>query len=441
MIVRLFDRYSKLRSRFRTGRVVDEPKEMLPFLKGKLSKSDLPAAIVEPGDLEELRATLEFAAEKQIRVAVAGGLKPTAVDDLDNHFLILTTRLSQSPVISTARRSARVSGGFPVESLAIDLAREGLDWWPLFPVPSGKSVGAMIAGGWEGLRCLRRGGLLCHLNFVEWMSFDGKAYAAGPTVSASASPDVSGLLFGSRGRLGIITGAELSLNPALKARSAALLEFTDAAEAIPFFNDLATYSPQPETVLFWGSVATEIIRQGNDDTISDLCRFTVMVEWDEEQMRLPSPWDSYARYFADDTQVRALWQDVLRLPRTATRLYQGKLETRLRFPAASIAELEEAALELGRDVNLTIAVWGTPDAGYVYLWALLPDAEQVTRQRAQETLNKLTEIAAGLGASRAPSARSARMGNSPESSIAGSMRALLSDKCDPAEMFVSLRAD
>lgn len=441
--MRLFDRFSKLRGRFRTGRIVDEPKEMLPRLKGRLSKEDLPTAIVEPGDLDELRATLEFAAEKHHKIAVAAGLTPTGVRNLDNHLLVLTSRLAQSPVISTVRRTARVAGGFPVESLAIDLARESLDWWPLYPVPNGKSIGSLLAGGWEGVRNCRRGGTLSHVNFVEWMGYDGKAYATGPSIATHASPDVSGHIFGSRGSLGIITSAELSLHPALKLRSAALLEFPSAAEAAPFFAELATYSPPPESVLFWGSEAADIIRKGNDGTVTDPARFVVLVEWDIENMTLPSPWDSYARYYGNDVQARALWQDVLRMPRTASRLYPGKTVARVRLSAGGIADLEEAAVELGRDANLPVAVWGTPEIGYVHLWVMQPNTEQVTLNRARETLQKLVEIAINLGASCAPGeARSARSRSTlPELKIVNSLRSMLTERCDPAALYSPLQAD
>ena len=440
-MVRLFDRYAKLRPRFRTGRIVVEPKEMLPLLKGHLSKDDLPAAIVEPGDLDELRATLEFVTEKQLKIAVGAGLAPTLINGLNNLLLVLTSRLSQSPVISTVRRTARVSGGFPLESLAIDFAREGLDWWPLYPVPSGKSVGALIAGGWEGIRSFKRGGTLCHINFVEWMGYDGKSYASGPSIATLNAPDVSGSLFGSRGKLGIITGAELTLHPALKKRSAALLEFVSAAEAVQFFAEVATYNPQPESVVFWGGAAVEIIRQGNDGTISDACQFAILVEWDDESMALPSPWDSYARYFENDSEVRGLWQDALRMPRTASRLYRDRLESRLRFPSAMIADLEEAVLELGKDANLSIAVWGTADVGYTHVWILLPDAENVTRTRAQDTLNKVIEAAIGMGGQRAPGKQTHRSHATEEARLANTLHSMLAERGDPSGMYVPLQTE
>jgi FAD/FMN-containing dehydrogenase len=443
MMVRLFDRYSKLRAHFRVGQITDEPKQMLPLLKGRLSKEDLPTAIVEPGDLDELRATLEFAAEKKHKIAVAAGLTPTPVHHLENHLLILTTRLSQAPIISSLRRSARVSGGFPVESLAIDLARENLDWWPLHPVPSGESIGSLIASGWEGVRSFRRGGTLCHINFIEWMGYDGKAYASGPSIATTSSPDLSGILFGSNGAAGIVTAVELSLHPSMQSRSAALLEFPSAEEAIPFFAEIASCAPTPESVVFWGATASEIIRSGNDGTVRDGARFVVLVEWDVENVILPSPWDGYARYVDNDARVRALWQDVLRMSRTASRLFPGRIEARVRLSAAELAEIEDAAAELGRDANLSIAVWGAPEAGYVYLWVFMPDTEHVTRTRARETLNRLLEIAINLGATYAPGEVKPVRSHStlPELKLVNSLRGMVTERCDPHVMHSALHSD
>jgi FAD/FMN-containing dehydrogenase len=438
LIVRLFDRNTKLRSRLRAGRLLDEPKQMLSLLKGRLSKEDLPAFIAEPADLDELRATLEFAAEKHMRVAVAAGLTPTAVRDLSGNLLLLTSRLSTSPIISTVRRTARVSGGLPAESLAIDLARDSMEWWPLFPVPPGKSVGGLIAEGWEGVRNFRRGGTLTHIQQIDWIGYDGKPHSTGVN-----SPEASGVLFGSRGMFGLITSALLTLRPACKARSAALLEFTAAQDAAACIGDFAASDPQPETVVFWGRTPTEIIRTGNDGTVADGTRCLVLAEWEEERVQLPPPWDAFATYHPTDAEVRVLWQDVLRMPRTAARLYPERLEARVRLPLEAIPDVEEAAAELGRDSNFPLAVWGTVEVGYTHLWVMLPDQEALTRNRGRETLNKLIEIAISLGAKRAcgNGATSRVNSSSPEGKYAEGVRELMKERCDPAAMHFPLNGD
>ncbi|RPH93059.1 FAD-binding oxidoreductase, partial [candidate division KSB1 bacterium] len=83
----LFDRFGKLREKLRDGRLHTNPKEMLAFLQGTLGKSDLPAAVVEPAGEEELRAVLQFAAEKNYKIAVASGLKPAEVRGLGGKLL------------------------------------------------------------------------------------------------------------------------------------------------------------------------------------------------------------------------------------------------------------------------------------------------------------------------------------------------------------------
>lgn len=435
--MRLFDRNSKLRSRLRTGRVLDEPKQMLPLLKGTLTKEDLPSFIIEPADADELRATLEFATERHIKIAVGAGLAPTSVRDLSGQLLLLTSRLSSSPIISTVRRTARVGGGFPAESLAIDLARDSMDWWPLWPVSQGKSVGALIAEGWEGVRNFRRGGTLAHVHQIEWMGYDGKSYSAG-----QGSPEAVIFPFGSRGAFGIITSMVLNLHPMMKSRSAALLEFPSPKEAALCMGELALREPQPETVLFWGKTAADIIRKGNDGTLSDLASCTVLAEWDEDYIRLQSPWDSCAAYYPTDSEVRRMWQDVLRMPRTAARLYAGRVEARVRLPLEAISALEETAADLGRDANLAIAIWGTVEIGYMHLWVMLSDNELITRTRARETLNKLLEIAVSLGAKRAAGDGGvSRMSFTTGSRYAERLRSLARERCDPGSMHVALDGD
>lgn len=438
----IFDRYARLRKEIREGKLLTGAKEILPHLSGRLSRADLPALLVEPAHPGELRAVIEFAAEKNVKVAVASGLKPVEVRNLESAMLILTSRLAGTPEISERHRSARVDAGLSVESLGVDLARTSLRWPPLLPIPAKTSLGELFALGWEGLRNWQDGGVLSHVRAMEWMAYDGKTYRTGPACITENAPDVSGFLFGSRGSLGVITALELELAPRPKARSAVLLEFTDAPAAVAVLAELRAIAPQPETVVYWGEIATRILREGNDNRVSSNAGVLLTVEWGEEVDGLPNAWGSGARVLCDEAEVRALWEDLFRFPRTATRLYPERTGIHLKMPAPALPELEEAAADLGREFNLPVALWGTVESGQLQAWAFQPDGESRTVQHAEELLRKLYEIALGLGARPAPGCvlpfDVALLNGASSGSAATAIRQRLNEKCDPHGLFSPL---
>ncbi len=421
-----FDRFHKLRESVTLGRLHTEQRQILTLLKGKVSKDDIPVVVVEPAGEGELEACIAFATEKHMRVSVGSGVKPLGIHGLGGGMLILTTRFSAAPRFETDQRAVRVEAGLTAEALAIDLSRRARRWHPLLPVPSGESLGDLIATGWEGLRNWKSGGVLSHVRMIEWMGYDGRRYSTGRGAARSQSVDMSDYLFGSRGRFGVITALELELQEQPPIRTAALFELRDAHDALKLLGRLRDFDPQPETVIYWGEVATSLIRSHNDGTISPQAGVVLMVEWDCE-IDWPEEWDRFARPLTEEKRIAELWQDLFRLPRTVARLYPAKVESRLKLPAPAIVDMEAAARELGRDANVQIALWGTVEAGHLHVWALLPDEETRTRRQAEGAVRSLVEIAVDLDGSECT--------KSVDSAKPDSLLTLARERCDPASLF------
>jgi FAD/FMN-containing dehydrogenase len=435
----LMDRFARLRREIRSGRLHTARAEILPFLKGKLSKADVPAAVIEPAVESELTAIFQFAAEKKLRVAVASGLIPVEVKQLEGQVLVLTTRLAGSPVISSRHAAVRVEAGLPVESLAIDLTRTGLRWLPLWPVPPHLSVGQLLAMGWEGLRTWSCGSTLPFVRAIEWVAYDGNAYRSS-TFRADGSADVRGFLFGSRGALGVITRVEMDGQASPRERTAALFELPGATHAMELLAALRSFEPLPESVVYYGETATRLLREGNDRSFSDHAVVLLAAEWSEAIELWPEEWSQWAKPLREESAVNTLWQDLLRFPRTAARLYPARTEARVKLPVEALSSLEEAAGEFGREFNMPVVLWGTPEAGHVHLWVLQPDDQQRTSREAGEVLRKMFEIVVELGGRQARGSvlPFATSNASSRDEIGNALLSELVRRCDPFGLHIPL---
>lgn len=394
--MRWFDRWAKLRDVMRMGRLHTEQKEILGFIQGTVSMGDLPTAIAEVADEFELTEVLRTAKEKGLNISVATGRKRMAVKGLAQSVLVLTSRLASSPVFSAERQTVHVGAGMSPEALAIDLARAGVRWAPLFPIPSETSVGAMIAEGWEGLRVWSGGGTVAHICSVDWMGYDGTKYSTGPAASGAQAPDLLPFLFGAGAAHGVITSAELRLARIPGEPTVALFELESSAAAVDLLEEIRVLYPQPDIVVYWGETATDLIRGGNDGTIGDRARVVVAAEW-SQPIEWPHAWSTLAIPQLGSAASQALWQDLFRLPRTAARLHPYRSEVRLRAEEESLPELEELARAIGREANLKLCLWGTVGCGYLTMWALAPDQEQRTQRAADEAVCRFVLEAERLG--------------------------------------------
>jgi hypothetical protein len=190
-------------------------------------------------------------------------------------------------------------------------------------------------------------------------------------------------------------------------------------------------------VIYWGEVSTDLLRKGNDGTVSDQAAVLISAEWRDE-IRWPDAWRAFGKPFLDDLAIDAMWQDLMRFSRTATRLHPERTAADLRVPATAMVELEEAVRELGHDFNFPVALWGTVEAGHMHVWILQPDAEPRTQVRADELLKKIVEVNLSLGGCCAAGSTlpfDVRNGRSP---VTRALKDQFLKKCDPNGLFIPL---
>jgi hypothetical protein len=183
-----------------------------------------------------------------------------------------------------------------------------------------------------------------------------------------------------------------------------------------------------------------LIRRGNDNMVSDAAEIMLLAEWNRA-IEWPMEWLRFASPITDAQTAQSMWQNVFRLPRTASRLHPARVEMRLRLPAAALEDVERMAREIGRDSNLTIAVWGTVEGGWLHVWALQPDEETRTHRRAEEALARIAQMATELGGAVAPLPPGAtyphRNGEpAGERELAHAVRGAMRKRCDPGNVFI-----
>lgn len=435
--MKFFDRYAKLKKAVPETRLIDNLKDMMPLLRGNLEKADLPELIVEPANRDELQRIVEFAIERDMRISIGSGISPSQVRNLSGQMLILTSRLCAPPQFNKNNSAVRADAGLPVEAFTAQLAARGSYWRTLHPVLSG-SLGSLIAKGFEGLRNFRDGSTLAHVPAVEWLGFDGKFYYTGAVYTDSGIPDVSGAVFGSRGKFGIITSLDLSLSAVPETRTMLMLELQSQKEAEEILIWLRNSNPQPESVVYWGETATDILRRANDGTVSDHAKVILTVEWDQ-RVNLDSEWKNIARVLTDEKEISRLWQDLFRLPRAAARLAPHRTTGKFKLPVSAIADIEERAAELARENNMDIAMWGTTDYGHMHIWVLQQDGELRSDRIASVILTRLMEDAVRLGGCVVDASIEIhpRFRGAAIDSISSQLEQRLLEKCDPNQRFIA----
>lgn len=202
-----------------------------------------PAAIARCSGVGDVIATVQFAAENDILLAIRGGGHNVAgLATCDNGIVIDLTRMNGAHV-DPLRRTVRAQAGmcwgdFDRETQLFGLAATG------GLVSTTGIAGLTLGGGFGWL--MGRCGLACdNVLSAQIVTADGKVL----TASAIEHPDLYWALRGGGGNFGVVVSFEYQLYPITSVLSGLILHPLERAEeAIRFFRDFIVSAPDELTV-------------------------------------------------------------------------------------------------------------------------------------------------------------------------------------------------
>ncbi|MFN8536715.1 MAG: FAD-linked oxidase C-terminal domain-containing protein [Thermomicrobiales bacterium] len=218
-----------LRGVLPAGAVVAEAGELPAYGQDFWALRGVPGAVVRVTSAEVVRETLRFAARHGVPVVpraagtnVSAGFLPTP-----ERIMLDLRPMNRVVTIDPERREAVVEPGLINGELQKALAPHGLYYSPDPASAAFSSIGGNIAENAGGPHCLKYGVTVHHVNGVECALIGGESLRL---AASDAGPDLLGVVIGSEGTLGIVTGATLNLLP-LPAVTRTLLAVFDDADA------------------------------------------------------------------------------------------------------------------------------------------------------------------------------------------------------------------
>ena len=210
-----------------------------------------PRIVAEPGNGDALAATLAWAASEQLRVGVAGGRTKLqwGAPGGDVDLLLSTAGIRDVVEHRHGDLTATVEAGATPAAVNARLAAHGqrLPWDA--PWPERATVGGVVATNDSGPRRHGHGGPRDSIIGVTMARIDGRvAKAGGIVVKNVAGYDLSRLLTGSFGCLGVILTATFKLAPAPPASRTVELTFDSLEAAAPVAGRLASSPLAPVSI-------------------------------------------------------------------------------------------------------------------------------------------------------------------------------------------------
>jgi FAD/FMN-containing dehydrogenase len=196
------------------------------------------SAVVRPTTTEQTAAVVAWCSERGLAVVPQGGNTGLVAGGVpcglsEGAVVLSLQRLQRLDAVDPLAAQVTAGAGVPLAVLQAHAGATGLDFGVDLAARDTATVGGMVATNAGGVRVLRHGAMRAQVVGVEAVFADGSVVSRlQGLVKDNTGYDLTGLLVGSEGTLGIVTAARLRLVPRLPDRLVVLVAIGSVEEAL-----------------------------------------------------------------------------------------------------------------------------------------------------------------------------------------------------------------
>ena len=221
-------------------------------------------AVVRPADASEVAGVVEVCARHGVPIVPQGGntgLVGGSVPGKDRPVVLSLRRLTRVTEVDRTGGTVRVGAGCTLESVQEAVAGSGWQVGIDLASRASATIGGMVATNAGGTRVLRYGMTRRRVAGLEAVLASGEVVASLRGLAKdNTGYDLTGLMCGSEGTLGIVTEVMLQLVPAAPNRMVALIGLESLAAAVDLCSRLRSMLPSLEAVEYVSSECMDLVR-------------------------------------------------------------------------------------------------------------------------------------------------------------------------------------
>ncbi|HKL78002.1 MAG TPA: FAD-linked oxidase C-terminal domain-containing protein, partial [Gammaproteobacteria bacterium] len=318
--------------------------------------------------------------------------------------------LDQILEVDPANRLMRVQPGVTNQQVQDAAAEHGLFWPPDPGSAPYCQVGGNLAMNSAGPGAVKRGVTRDWVLGLEAVTGTGETFRAGTrTTKGVVGYDLTRLLIGSEGTLGLVTEATLKLWPRPAVKRTARAAFASVADAGAAVSRIMAGNAVPSALEFMDSLAIEALRRGGfDHDLPDGTGAVLMVEADGTEAAADADFAALTAHLegegllevrtgAAPEEIAALWKARKSLSRAVKRIAPLKINEDVVVPVDALATFIGRLEGLAEEYGLPIVNFGHAGNGNIHVNLMVhpDDADEMARARA--CLDRVFDAVLSLG--------------------------------------------
>jgi glycolate oxidase len=266
--------------------VATEPADLLCYSYDATQQKFLPEAVLFPADAQQISRILQLANSEKIPVfprgagsGFSGGSLPVA-----GGIVLVTTRLDRILRIDTENLVAEVEPGVVTEQFQQAVEKLGLFYPPDPASLKFSTLGGNVAECAGGPRCVKYGVTKDYILGLEVVTPQGDIIrTGGETMKGVVGYDLTKLMCGSEGTLGVITRIIIKLLPLPEAKKTMLIIFDSIDGAAKGVSAIIGGKIIPTTLEFMDAATLECVRKATGLQMPAAAKAVLIVEVDGDK--------------------------------------------------------------------------------------------------------------------------------------------------------------
>ncbi len=386
--------------------VLTDPADCLPYGYDNSRLQGLPLAVLFATEHTQVKAIIRLCNEYGIRLIPRGtGTGTTgATVPLAGEIVLSLQRMQRIMQIEPENRLARVEPGITNQILQQTLAKAGF-FWPPDPTSAAIcTIGGNLAYNSAGPRAVKYGTPRENTLGLKAVTGSGATICTGvSTTKGVVGYDLTRLLIGSEGTLGVITEATLKLTPLPESKRTLEASYRDIHSAARAVSAIMAQPVTPCVLEFMDGSALSMVRDYADLALDSAVDALLMIEVDGSASSIQHDVAAVAEAAGVDgvievkiaqaqEEIDNLWKTRKALSPALRNMAPKKINEDVVVPVSRIPDLIGGLERLSRETGIRIVNFGHAGNGNIHVNLLLDPDDQAQMQTAEICLSSLFDL-------------------------------------------------
>jgi glycolate oxidase len=388
-----------------------EKADLICYSYDATQKSFLPDAVVHPGSTAEIGLIMKLANRALVPVfprgagsGFSGGSLPTR-----GGIVLCTERLDRILDIDEENLVAIVEPGVVTEQFQKEVEKRGLFYPPDPASLKFSTLGGNVAECAGGPRCVKYGVTKDFIIGLEVVTPTGDVITTGgPTMKGVVGYDLTKLLCGSEGTLGIITRIVIKLLPLPEAKKTMLVLFDSIDGAARAVSAIIRGKIIPTTLEFMDGRTLDCVRQATGLEVPDQARAVLIIEVDGDREMLDKQAARIAaiikplgvvetRIATTPEESEAIWQIRRSVSASLRKVNPDKFNEDICVPRSKVPEMIRKVDAIAEKYGLPIVNFGHAGDGNIHVNVMIDSKIPGQLAKAEQAIEEVFKGALELG--------------------------------------------